>query len=86
MDYAKCLYDRQDDDIKAQYPLAQPLAKQSALELNFSDGNRIVGIPHGADKIRSYHPTALLSTRPHSYQTPASRLTRRLQRVRRLRC
>jgi len=58
--YAKCLYDRQDDDIKAQYPLAQPLAKQSALELNFSDGNRIVGIPHGADKIRSYHPTALL--------------------------
>jgi len=60
VDYGKCLYDRQDDDIKALYPLAQPLAKQSRLELNFRDGNRIVGIPHGADKIRSYHPTALL--------------------------
>lgn len=60
LDYAKCLYDRQDDDIKAQYPLAQPLMKQSRLELNFSDGNRIVGIPHGSDKIRSYHPTALV--------------------------
>jgi len=50
----------QDDDIKAQYPPAQPLPKQSSLELNFVGGNRIVGIPHGADKIRSYHPTALL--------------------------
>ena len=58
--YARCLYDRQDDDIKARYPLAQPLAKQSSLELNFRAGNRIVGIPHGTDKIRSYHPTALL--------------------------
>jgi hypothetical protein len=28
-------------------------------ELNFTEGNRIVGIPHGADKIRSYHPTSL---------------------------
>ena len=60
VDYAKCLYDRQDDDIKALYPLAQPLGKQSRLELNFGGGNRIVGIPHGADKIRSYHPTGLL--------------------------
>ena len=59
VDYAKCLYDRQDDDLKGQYPLVQPLAKQSRLELNFTEGNRIVGIPHGADKIRSYHPTAL---------------------------
>jgi len=50
----------QDDDIKAQYPPTQPLPKQSSLELNFVGGNRIVGIPHGADKIRSYHPTALL--------------------------
>jgi hypothetical protein len=60
VDYAKTLYGRQDADIKALYPLAAPLAKQSLLELNFRHGNRIVGIPHGADKIRSYHPTALL--------------------------
>jgi hypothetical protein len=59
VEYAGCLYERQDDDIKSRYPLAQPLSKQSSLELNFRDGNRIVGIPHGADKIRSYHPTAL---------------------------
>jgi hypothetical protein len=59
LDYAKILYDRQDPDIKDLYPLAAPLAKQSRLELNFRDGNRIVGIPHGADKVRSYHPTAL---------------------------
>lgn len=59
VDYAKCLYRRQDADIKAQYPLLQPLAKQSRLELSFRNGSRIAGIPHGADKIRSYHPTAL---------------------------
>ena len=59
VDYAKCLYERQDEDLKAEYPLAQPLARQSRLELNFRDRNRIAGIPHGADKIRSYHPTAL---------------------------
>ncbi len=59
VDYAKILYRRQDPDIKDLYPLAAPLAKQSRLELNFKDGNRIVGIPHGADKVRSYHPTAL---------------------------
>src|SRR5208282_2635417 len=59
VDYAKILYSRQDQDLKKLYPLDAPLAKQSRLELNFRRGNRIVGIPHGADKIRSYHPTAL---------------------------
>ena len=59
VDYAKTLYDRQDADLKALYPLDAPLAAQSRLELNFRQGNRIVGIPHGADKVRSYHPTAL---------------------------
>jgi hypothetical protein len=59
VEYAKILYRRQDEDIKDLYPLATPLEKQSRLELNFRDGNRIVGIPHGADKVRSYHPTAL---------------------------
>jgi hypothetical protein len=59
VDYAKILYSRQDQDLKMLYPLDAPLAKQSWLELNFRHGNRIVGIPHGADKIRSYHPTAL---------------------------
>lgn len=60
VDYAKCLYERQDEDIKAQYPLDEPLVQQSSLQLKFRSGGRIVGIPHGADKIRSYHPTSLL--------------------------
>jgi hypothetical protein len=59
VDYAKILYSRQDQDLKKLYPLDAPLAKQSRLELNFPHASRIVGIPHGADKIRSYHPTAL---------------------------
>jgi hypothetical protein len=59
VDYAKILYGRQDADIKGLYPLNAPLGKQSRMELNFCHGNRIVGIPNGADKIRSYHPTAL---------------------------
>jgi len=59
VDYAKILYSHQDQDLKKLYPLDAPLAKQSRLELNFAHDNRIVGIPHGADKIRSYHPTAL---------------------------
>jgi hypothetical protein len=59
VDYAKCLYDRSDDAIKRQCPVTVPTEKQSWLELNFANNSRIVGIPHGASKIRSYHPTAL---------------------------
>ena len=40
-------------------PSAEPVTKQSWLELNFTNGSRIIGIPHGASKIRSYHPWAL---------------------------
>jgi hypothetical protein len=35
-------------------------AKQNWLELAFGNDSRIVGIPSGAAKVRSYHPTALL--------------------------
>ena len=58
--YAKYLYDFSDDDIKAAHPLSAPLARQSDLELNFAHNSRLVGIPHGASKIRSYHPFGLL--------------------------
>ena len=58
--YARILYENQDEDIKAQYPLPVPLGRQNQLELDFGHGSRIVGIPHGMDKIRSYHPTMLL--------------------------
>jgi hypothetical protein len=59
IDYAKCLYDHSDEDIRRQHPLTSPSEKQSWLELNFANNSRLVGIPHGASKIRSYHPTAL---------------------------
>jgi len=60
VDYAKTLYDQQDADIKAAYPLVKPSSQQGWLELNFANGSRIIGIPHGEDKVRSYHPWAIL--------------------------
>jgi hypothetical protein len=59
IDYAKVLYDHQSPKLKGNFPTAGAIHKQSWLELNFEHGSRLVGIPHGADKIRSYHPTAL---------------------------
>jgi hypothetical protein len=41
-------------------PLSKPLKEQSALKLEFANGTRIIGIPEGADQIRSYHPWGLL--------------------------
>jgi hypothetical protein len=57
--YAKILYDHQVPEFKNKFKVAAPVWKQSWLELNFEHGSRLVGIPHGADKVRSYHPTAL---------------------------
>lgn len=59
IDYAKCLYDQQSIQLQNSFPLTQPSSRQSWLELNFAHNSRLVGLPHGADKIRSYHPTAL---------------------------
>jgi len=59
IEYAKVLYDHQVPELKNKFKVAGPVWKQSWLELNFAHGSRLVGIPHGADKIRSYHPTAL---------------------------
>src|SRR5262249_48128751 len=36
------------------------LKEQAALKLEFANGSRIVGIPEGADQIRSFHPWGLL--------------------------
>ncbi len=56
VDYAKCLYDQQPDWLKAALPLAKPLRRQPGDTLEFAHGGRIVGIPGGANQIRSYHP------------------------------
>jgi hypothetical protein len=61
IDYAKCLYRRQPVWLREAFPLAKPLKNQSDLELQFANGSHIVGIPGGADHIRSYHPWGYLN-------------------------
>ena len=61
IDYAKHLYRNSDPRIQAYFPLAKPLEKQADHELNFANGSYIIGIPGGADQIRSYHPAAYLN-------------------------
>jgi hypothetical protein len=56
--YAKTLWERQHPLLKECYPLAK--IKQPAGQLHFANGSRIIGIPGGADQIRSYHPWGLL--------------------------
>jgi hypothetical protein len=61
VDYAKHLYRLQNDLLKCAFPLAKPLARQSGHELKFANGSYIIGIPGGADQIRSYHPWGYLN-------------------------
>ena len=59
--YAKCLYDRQAGFLRDAFPLTKPTKDQPALSLNFAHGGYILGIPGGADQIRSYHPWGYLN-------------------------
>lgn len=59
VDYAKTLYDRQDPELQEAFPLKKELKNMADGELLFANGSRIVGIPGGADQIRSYHPWGL---------------------------
>jgi len=61
VDYAKCLYRRQDRRIQRAYPLSKPIELQPEHSLNFANGSYIVGIPGGANQIRSYHPWGYLN-------------------------
>jgi hypothetical protein len=56
--YARCLYDRQPQWLRDAFPLAK---HQSDLRLNFAHGGGVIGIPGGADQIRSYHPWGYLN-------------------------
>lgn len=60
VEYAKVLWDQQSKELKAAFPLNKPLSAQPYLELNFAHDSRIIGIPGGADQIRSYHPWGFL--------------------------
>lgn len=56
VEYAKCLYRCQPDFLKEYFPLAKPLERQGTLELHFKNGAYLIGLPGGADQVRSYHP------------------------------
>lgn len=61
IDYAKCLYRQQEEWLKKAFPLTKPIERQSSHSLEFAHGGYIVGIPGGADQIRSYHPWGYLN-------------------------
>lgn len=61
VDYAKCLYRRQDPRLQRAFPLSKPLERQPDHSLHFARGGYVVGIPGGADQIRSYHPWGYLN-------------------------
>jgi hypothetical protein len=60
IDYAKCLYDQQDQFLKDAFPLTKPISWMSQDALTFANGSEIIGIPGGASQIRSYHPWGYL--------------------------
>src|SRR5271157_4664618 len=63
VEYSKCLYDRQPDFLREAFPLTKPTKDQPALSLHFAHGGYVLGIPGGADQIRSYHPRGYLKRR-----------------------
>jgi hypothetical protein len=56
VDYAKCLYDQQPMWLREAFPLVKPSDRQAADTLEFAHGGKIIGLPGGAETIRSYHP------------------------------
>jgi hypothetical protein len=56
--YARCLYEQQPQWLRDAFPLGK---HQSDLRLNFAHGGSVIGIPGGADQIRSYHPWGYLN-------------------------
>jgi hypothetical protein len=61
IDYAKCLYEQQEDWLKSAFPLSKPMRAQPADSLTFAHGGYISGLPGGADQIRSFHPWGYLN-------------------------
>jgi hypothetical protein len=54
--YAKILYDMQPQWLQDAFPVTKPVWKQREMELHFAHGGSVIGIPSGANQIRSYHP------------------------------
>lgn len=59
--YAKFLYSSQEQWLQDAYPLDKPLSQQPELAVKFLRGGSIIGIPGGADQIRSLHPWGYLN-------------------------
>ncbi len=68
--YAKFLYDSQEGWLKKAYPLEKPVWQQPDLSLRFARGGSIIGIPGGANQIRSLHPWGYLNDES-SFQSDA---------------
>jgi hypothetical protein len=75
VEYARILYDQSDPDIKQAFPLLKPLLQQPSGKLIFAHGGEIIGIPHGAHQVRSYHPWGLFNDESLSSPTPARATT-----------
>lgn len=54
--YAKCLYDQQPLWLREAFPLVKPSDRQAVDVLEFAHGGRLIGLPGGAEQLRSYHP------------------------------
>jgi hypothetical protein len=61
INYAKCLYEHQDECVKAAFPLSKGMRAQPKDSLTFAHGGYLRGLPGGADQIRSYHPWGYLN-------------------------
>jgi len=59
--YAKCLYRHQPQWLREAFPLSKPIDSQPADALTFAHGGGVIGIPGGANQIRSYHPWGYLN-------------------------
>lgn len=55
--YAECLYRNQPEWLKRLHPFK---TEATAFSLEWADGGRIFGIPHGEHKLRLYHPTIVV--------------------------
>ena len=58
--YARTLYEGQTDRMKQEFRLTKPMTEMPANEISWANKSVIMGLPCGADQIRSYHPTLVL--------------------------
>jgi hypothetical protein len=60
VEYCRTLYCNQPTWMQQLHPLRGRLEKQPVNYLKWDNGSQVIGIPSGADQIRSYHPTILV--------------------------